>query len=387
MSDSSVASADAAGPSAERLPLETMDPQLKDIQPGGGFVMRLELAWGRLRRWYLRTFRRGYVTRMEQTRRGDFNGCPHPVLDPRDVKFYRNQGGYSWAPGDDPFTWRERLPFARAGLAELLVLSLLTFGSAAVTAGLLLGIGLTGLGAAAGWSLVAALCVVGGLIVWFFRDPPRTIPQDAGLVVSPADGKIVLIEELDHDEFVGGPAVLIGIFLSIFNVHINRMPVAGRVIGLRYRPGKCLNALRPESARENEQLAVRIEGDDWPHRRMVIRQITGALARRIVCWLRPGDTLSRGARFGMIKLGSRTELVLPREPGLKIATELGRHVQAGSSILARYPPTDSALDAESGRESAVRLDAPRAGQGTQVDAETSGSDAAAKAFEGERETS
>ena len=106
--------------------------------------------------------------------------------------------------------------------------------------------------------------MIGLLIVWFFRDPPRRIPTEAGLVVSPADGKVVAIDEIEHDEFLGGPAVQIGIFLSIFNVHINRAPVAGRVIGVRYRPGKFLNALRPESARENEQTGRPDAGDGGP---------------------------------------------------------------------------------------------------------------------------
>jgi phosphatidylserine decarboxylase len=186
--------------------------------------------------------------------------------------------------------------------------------------------------------LALASGVVAILIAWFFRNPVRTIPTEPGVVVSPADGKVVEIEELEHDEFVGGPAVKVGIFLSIFNVHINRAPVAGRVIGLRYRPGKYLNALRPESARENEQLAVLLEASQPPHRGFVVRQITGAIARRIVCWLKPGDNLATGEQFGMIKLGSRTELVMPREPGLQIRTYLGQKVKAGSSILASYEP-------------------------------------------------
>ncbi len=181
--------------------------------------------------------------------------------------------------------------------------------------------------------------VLGLFIVWFFRNPRRDIPQAPGLVVSPADGKVVHIAEIEHDDFLGGPAVEIGIFLSIFNVHINRVPVAARVIGLRYRKGKFLNALRPESARENEQLAVRIEESTAPHRRMIVRQITGAIARRIVCWVKPGDELAPGEQFGMIKLGSRTELVMPREPGLRIETRLGDMVQAGSSVLVRYEDT------------------------------------------------
>lgn len=314
--------------------LMEMDPHLTDIQPGGGVVIRLEQAWGSLRRVWLKTFRRGYVKRMEACRQGDSNPCPHDVLDPRDLKFHQNQPGYHWAPEDDPFTWRDRLPFARVGLAELLVMgggflaAAIGLGYwAANTEGMLHNLAAT---------LALAAFVVFVLIAWFFRDPKRRIPAEPGVVVSPADGKVVDIEELDHDEFVGGPAVKIGIFLSIFNVHINRAPVAGRVIGLKYKAGKYLNALRPESARENEQLALLLEQPFPPYRGMVVRQITGAIARRIVCWMKPGDTLEAGEQFGMIKLGSRTELVMPREEGLEIRTKIGDKVQAGSSELACY---------------------------------------------------
>ncbi len=323
----------------QRLELEPMDPQLTSVQPGGGVVIKLELAWGRLRRRYLKTFRRRYVERMRQLRRGSVNGCPHEVLDSRDLKFYRNQPGYSWEPADDGFRWRERLPFARDGLAELFVFSALTFLPAAGLARLILSSELGGFVEAVGWLIVATLTVVGALIVWFFRNPNRVIPTGQGVVVSPADGTVAAIEEIEHDDFIGGPAVLIGIFLSIFNVHINRMPIAARVIGLRYRKGKYLNALRPESARENEQLAVRIESSDSPHRRMIVRQIAGAIARRIVCAIKPGDELAAGARFGMIKLGSRTELVLPREPGLSIKVEIGEKVRAGATAVAEFAPT------------------------------------------------
>jgi len=320
----------------KRLELEPMDPQLTDIQPGGGVIIKLEKAWGSLRRWYLKTFRRGYVSRMQQLRKGDKNPCPHEVLDPRDLKFYRNQTGYDWDEQDDPFTWRDRLLFVRDGLAELIVFSLLTFGPAAILTGLILWLPWTGAIAVVGWLGVTALTVIGLLIVWFFRNPHRTIPQQEGLVVSPADGKVVVIEEIEYDEYIGGPAVLIGIFLSIFNVHVNRIPIAARVIGLNYKPGKFLNAMRPESARENEHLAIRIEGNEIPYRRMIVRQISGAIARRIVCRLKPGDELEKGAFFGMIKLGSRTELVLPREEGLEIKVQIGQNVKAGCSILAEY---------------------------------------------------
>ncbi len=316
--------------------LEPMDPQLTSIQPGGGIVMRIELAWGHLRRAYLKTFRRGYVERMRHTRQGTHNGCPHEVLDPRDLKFHRNQPGYWWDEADDPFAYRDRLPFVRDGLAELLLFSLLTFVPAAMLAWLGWGLELPG-----AWSWLCrlasvALAVIGALIVWFFRNPRRKIPAEPGLVVSPADGKVVAVEELEYDPFIGGPAVLVGIFLSIFNVHVNRMPVAGRVVGLSYRRGKFLNALRPESARENEQLAVRIESTELPARRMIVRQIAGAIARRIVCRLKPGDVLPRGELFGMIKLGSRTELVLPRQDGLRLCVQPGQNVRAGTSVIAAY---------------------------------------------------
>ena len=320
----------------ERLQIEPMDPRITDIQPGGGVIIKLEKSWGYARRWYLKTFRRGYVARMKRLRQGNRDITLHEVLDPRDLKFTRNQDGYYWDESDDPFTWRDNLPFVRDGLAELLVFSLLTFGGAAGLTCLSLSLGWTGIVALLGWLGVTTLCVIGLLIVWFFRNPNRVVPQGDGLVVSPADGKVVLIEEIEHSEYVDGPAVLIGIFLSIFNVHVNRMPIAARVIGLTYKPGKFLNAMRPESARENEQLAIRIEGNDPPHRRMIVRQISGAIARRIVCRLKPGDEQEQGTLFGMIKLGSRTELVLPREKGLEITVQIGDKVKAGSSVLAGY---------------------------------------------------
>lgn len=311
--------------------------QLPCIQPGGGVVMRLELAWGYVRRWWLWTFRRGYVRRMERLRKGDRNQCLHPVLDPRDLKFYRNRRGYYWERKDDPFAWRDGLPFARVGLAELLLFSLSLFGMAAVVVWVGLANRVTGWWGAGFAFFASVLTVLGLLVVWFFRNPRRRIPSAPGTVVSPADGLVVEIEEVEHDEWIGGPAIKVGIFLSIFNVHINRVPVACRVKQLRYVPGKMLNALRPESARENEMLAIYVEeaGAAGRGRRMIVRQITGAIARRIVCWLKPGDQLAIGEQLGMIKFGSRTELVLPKE-GFETAVRLKQTVQAGSTVIGRY---------------------------------------------------
>ncbi len=285
--------------------------------------MRLELAWGRCRRWYLRTFRPGYVARMRTLRRGEPAGCPHQVLDPRDLKFFRNQGDCHWAPEDDPFTWRDRLPFVRVGLAELLIASGLLF---------LLAIGL----AFIRWPLALVPVALGLFPLWFFRDPKRVSPDEPGRIVSAADGRVTSIDPIEHDDFIGGPAVKISMFLSLFDVHVNRMPAPARVIGLSYHKGRFLSALNPASARENEQLTVRLEQSCPPYRRMIVRQIAGRIARRIVCWVCPGEELKRGERFGMIKFGSGTELILPREPGLVIEVRQGQKVKAGTSVLARY---------------------------------------------------
>jgi phosphatidylserine decarboxylase len=304
-------------------PLQPLDPQIRSIQPAGGVCMRIELAWGRVRRSLLRIFRRGYLRRMEATRQGDENVCPHPVLDPRDIKFYRNLGGYWWKPEDDPFTRRNRLPFIRVGLAEIIIFTLLFTAS---------GVGLYFLY----WPLVFIPALLELEILWFFRNPRRSAPHLPGQVLSPADGKVDVIEQLDHDPLIGGPAVRISIFLSVFNVHINRSPIRGLVFAIHYRPGKCTSATRPSSAEVNEQLEIQLEHIEAPHRVMKLTQITGAIARRIVCWTRPGDELERGEQYGMIKLGSRTELVIPREEGLNVRVKIGDKVCAGASILASY---------------------------------------------------
>ncbi|TWU40529.1 phosphatidylserine decarboxylase family protein [Novipirellula artificiosorum] len=298
-----------------------MDPAVTTIQPGGGVVMRIELAWGRLRRSYLRKFRSGYVARMQKTRQGHQGPLPFDPVDSRDTKYYRNQDTYWWADADDPFQWRDALPFVRVGLAELILI-----GGAFLVFAVLMGL--------IWWPLSLPMLVVAGLVVWFFRNPRREIPSAPGTVVSPADGKLVQIESIEDSEL--GSCIQVGIFLSIFNVHANRVSLAGRVTSVRYRPGKFLNALRPESARENENLDVTLEDTEAPGRRYRIRQITGQFARRIVCWVRPGDVLARGEMYGMIKLGSRTELVLPDDGSLEITAKLGEKVKAGSSVLGQY---------------------------------------------------
>jgi len=308
---------------AKRSEAEPLPDNFAGVQPGSGVCYRIELAWGVWRRWYLNRFRPGYVQRMAELRQGTPAGAPHEVLDPRDLKFCRNLCQCRWDEADDPFRWRRRLPFARWGLAELQLMGWPLLAATVVLAWFF-------------WYLSFVPAILLCLVVYFFRDPPRRVPGEPGLMVSPADGKVCEVTHLEHDEFIGGPAVRIGIFLSIFNVHINRAPAAARVIALRYSPGEFLNALNPESALKNENTWIGLEEESPPHRKLVVRQISGAIARRIVCELRPGEVIDRGHAFGMIKLGSRTELILADANDLKIEVKPGQRVKAGSTIMARY---------------------------------------------------
>lgn len=318
----------ATSTTSDRLEPQPLPENIRSVQPGGGVCYRIELHWARLRRAYLKRFRPGYVARMAALRQGDPSGAPHEILDPRDLKYCRNLCTCDWAPADDPFGWRDRLPFTRWGLAELFLIG-----------GSLLCLTLLALWLAWYTAIAPAVCLA--LVAWFFRNPRRRIPDDPGLLVSPADGRVAEVARIEHDEFLGGPAVRIGIFLSIFNVHINRVPSRGRVIELRYHPGEFLNALNPASSLRNENMWIGLEEEESPHRRLVVRQIAGAIARRIVCGLRPGEVLERGQAFGMIKLGSRTELILPAAGDPHVEVRVGQAVKAGSTVLARYPAPSS----------------------------------------------
>ncbi|MBN2577519.1 MAG: phosphatidylserine decarboxylase family protein [Pirellulales bacterium] len=310
---------------AVRAAPQPLPENIHSVQPGGGVCYRMEAAWGRWRRWRLKRFRARYVRRMADRRRGSAAGAPHEILDPRDLKLCRNLCACDWEPAENPFRWREKIPLASWGWAELLIL-----GLPLLAATVLVGIYF--------WPLAWIPAVVLGWLVSFFRDPPRTIPDRPDALVSPADGKVVDITPMEENEFISGPAVRIGIFLSIFNVHINRAPVESRVIGLRYHPGKFHNAMLPVSAVENENMWIALEEERPPHRRLIVRQISGKIARRIVCGLRPGEVVGRGEKFGMIKFGSRTELILPAAEDLQILVGVGQKVHAGSTLLARWNP-------------------------------------------------
>ncbi|MFZ3376123.1 MAG: phosphatidylserine decarboxylase, partial [Chthoniobacterales bacterium] len=166
----------------------------------------------------------------------------------------------------------------------------------------------------------------------FFRDPDRTTPADPNLVVAAADGTITDIVEVDENELLKKRSRRIGIFLSIFDVHTNRAPIDGRIIYRQHRPGLCLDARRPESSEKNESMTWAFENSRVT---IVVRQLTGAIARRIVAWSQVGDELKKGDRFGMIRFGSRTEVYLPL--AATVLVKMGDHVSGGLTIIARLP--------------------------------------------------
>jgi phosphatidylserine decarboxylase len=184
-----------------------------------------------------------------------------------------------------------------------------------------------------GWGALAWLFwLLAGFTLFFFRDPSRTPPLDPNLVISPADGKILRIEPIPQDDFIGGPAVRVAVFLSVFNVHINRSPISGAVLFRKYRPGKMLPAFKSHASEENERNTLGIEGQGI---RVLVHQITGLIARRIVCRVEPGDRLLQGQRYGLIKFGSCTELILPAD--LEVLVRVGDRVRGGETVMARIP--------------------------------------------------
>ncbi|MBN2307462.1 MAG: phosphatidylserine decarboxylase [Candidatus Hydrogenedentes bacterium] len=192
-------------------------------------------------------------------------------------------------------------------------------------------------GAAAVWPhpVVAVplfLLALGLFSLYFFRDPVRRVAAEPNEAVAPADGAVVGLEDLEDTPHYDGPCRRLSIFLSVLDVHINRAPVEGEVVDVSYRPGKFKNAMKAETSECNESNAVRMATGHGP---VTVRQISGAVARRIVCRCGVGARLEKGQKFGMIKLGSRTELYLP--PGTEFCVNLKDKVRAGSTVVARFP--------------------------------------------------
>jgi len=212
--------------------------------------------------------------------------------------------------------------------------------------GLYYALGLCVVAAVVGWlagpAYVVVPLVLAAFFLWFFRDPERVIPAEAGAVVSPADGKVTDVSAIELD---GRPRTRISIFLSVFDVHVNRSPVAGIITNVEYRRGRFRNALSAASAAENEQNIVTVEGDGHS---VVFKQIAGVLARRIVFAKKLGDRVERGERVGLIKFGSRTDLLL--DPAADIHVTVGDRVRGGSSVLAHLPPAETAGLAAAGAQ-------------------------------------
>ena len=189
------------------------------------------------------------------------------------------------------------------------------------------------------WIVHFAEIAIGLVFLWmlsFFRDPERTVPADPKLLLAPADGTVTDIETVDENVFIKEKVLRIGIFLSIFDVHINRSPCRAKVEKITYHEGKYLDARNLESGRENESNDLWLTRLEPPNDKLIVRQISGAIARRIVCKAEPGQELSGGQRFGMIKFGSRTELYVPARRGAKCLVKTGDKVKAGLTPMIRY---------------------------------------------------
>lgn len=224
-----------------------------------------------------------------------------------------------------------RLPFTPYGLPQVIVWPIVAL--AAILAVSLIGPRWIG------WPAVVCLDLVlvafAGVVLVFFRDPARDCPEDKGLLLAPADGTIVDITT-SEDQAFGGKVLRLGIFMSILDVHINRSPCRARVLRIEPQAGRFINALRPASSQVNQSNRIWLQRLDQPQDVLIVRQISGAIARRIVCAVRSGQVLDPGQRLGMIKFGSRTELYVPFSPRVDCLVSVGQHVKAGLSPLIRY---------------------------------------------------
>jgi phosphatidylserine decarboxylase len=202
------------------------------------------------------------------------------------------------------------------------------------------------------WNAAAAVLVFLALFIFsFFRDPERVIPAESGAVVSPGDGRVVVVTE---EENAGRPGKRVSIFLAVWNVHVNRAPATGTITKLEYRPGKFLAAMRERASVENEQNVFTLSTDTGE---MVFRQIAGLIARRVVAWKKEGEKVARGERIGLVRFGSRVDVWVPKEA--EILVKVGDNVKGGSSVLAQWPTKRAVakLDAVGAAEADANLTA------------------------------
>lgn len=207
----------------------------------------------------------------------------------------------------------------------------------------------------ADWQAAAVVAVLLALFVFsFFRDPERKIPVEAGTVVSPADGRVVVVTDEEH---AGRAGKRISIFLAVWNVHVNRSPAAGVISGLEYKPGKFLAAMREQASFENEQNIFTLSTDAGE---LIFRQIAGLIARRVVSWKKAGERVARGERIGLVRFGSRADVWLPREA--EVLVKVGDNVKGGSSVLARWLPKETAAEESAGNHSEAEASVPAMGK-------------------------
>jgi phosphatidylserine decarboxylase len=196
------------------------------------------------------------------------------------------------------------------------------------------------------WTILGIVLVAFALFVFsFFRDPERTIPTEPGAIVSPADGRIVVVTD---EENAGTPGKRLSIFLAIWNVHVNRAPAEGSITRMEYRPGKFLAAMVARASTENEQNVISLSTESGE---MVFKQIAGLIARRVVCWKKAGDKVARGQRIGLVRFGSRVDVWMPRDA--EILVKVGENVKGGSSVLARWLPKSPNKDETTRRTDAA----------------------------------
>jgi len=177
------------------------------------------------------------------------------------------------------------------------------------------------------WTLI--LGGVTAFVMYFFRNPERVVPQEAGAVISPADGRVIQKKTVMEDKYLGAEAIKVSVFMNVFNVHVNRSPYKGRVVDVDYIPGRFINASFDKASELNERNAVVIETEEG--KKLLFIQIAGLVARRIVCYVEPGDSLERGERFGLIRFGSRVDVYFP--PDSEVNVKIGDRVVAGETVL------------------------------------------------------
>jgi len=228
-----------------------------------------------------------------------------------------------------------RIPLTKYGWPQVVIFPAVVLSAMVVC----LLAGASGFIAAPPWVIVSLEVLLAVVLIWlltFFRDPHRPVPQDKNTLLAPADGRVTDIETVEENDFIGEAALRIGIFMSILDVHINRAPCDVKVERITYRQGKHKNAMRPQSGRVNESNDLGLVRTDSPQDKLIVRQISGAIARRIVCAASRGQKLTGGEKFGMVKFGSRTELYVPTRKNAKCLVRVGDKVKAGLSPLVRY---------------------------------------------------